>query len=87
MSSRASNQPTSVAVAVCTYERSGPLEVLLRALVRLAKRKNSPAALLHGAGAPGDRPNDRPPLDPCGPSVKPDSRCRRSPDVTYELAR
>jgi hypothetical protein len=37
MSSRASNQPTSVAVAVCTYERNGPLEVLLRALVRLAK--------------------------------------------------
>jgi glycosyltransferase involved in cell wall biosynthesis len=38
MSSRASNQPTSVAVAVWTYERNGPLEVLLRALVTNAER-------------------------------------------------
>ena len=37
MNSRASNQPTSVAVAVWTYERNGPLEVLLHALMRLTK--------------------------------------------------
>jgi len=38
MSSQVSNQPTRVAVAVCTYERNGPLEVLLRALVANAER-------------------------------------------------